>query len=485
MHSVLNEKVGAFANIIDAISTASGVGAAKDVLDTIDSEIKYNKRKNLEDKGSVYLGGSISKYTNNNLIMSFPMLCDNTLPIDTLALISKANERNIVGMLELLFSSLSLKGYSGAELLKTVHTNINPDMAVDDFIDTMKKLSTNESVDYKLRAQISEALQEMSHELKYGQKSFPVNSFSENSLENYVVRNATSKNVSVLEDFVPRDPYSDKGPFPSAPRNYSEDVSKAPGKNGADQLTDKQKLDIQDKNALKQKSFEKTFALPEKRLTAQEIKKNNELEPTLMVVSFNDLAQSGTTIVKTFVAGVKSRIVSVDSMDIIERLVSKNKTSLSFKNLIRATTGEINFVSDFLLALKQNKLDAKNAAKKGEAARLWNILQSRAVKAGGRAASRDKNDASAITGLVINIETVNYMKNSYRFDITERKNLKLIMDSYNLMSVIIADEANESIMSYYDGNAGFEEISYNSLRKEDNEKNTEKKIINLLNNSRR
>jgi len=462
MHSVLNEKVGAFANIIDSIATASGagVGAAKDVLDTIDGEIKYNRRKNLEDKGSVYLGGSISKYTNNNLIMSFPMLCDNTLSIDTLALISKANERNVVGMLELLFSSLSLKGYSGAELLKTIHTNINPDMAVDDFIDTMKKLSTNESVDYKLRAQISEALQEMNHELKYGQKSFPVNSFSENSLENYVVRNANSKSVSVLE-------------------------AATPVKNGADQLTDKQKLDIQDKNALKQKSFEKTFALPEKRLTAQEIKKNNELEPTLMVVSFNDLAQSGTTIVKTFVAGVKSRIISVDSMDIIERLVSKNKTSLSFKNLIRATTGEINFVSDFLLALKQNKLDAKNAAKKGEAARLWNILQSRAVKAGGRAASRDKNDASAITGLVINIETVNYMKNSYRFDITEKKNLKLIMDAYNLMSVIIADEANESIMSYYDGNAGFEEISYNSLRKEGNEKNTEKKIINLLNNTRR
>ena len=462
MHSVLNEKVGAFANIIDAIATAGGAGAAgaKDVLDTIDSEIKYNRRKNLEDKGSVYLGGSISKYTNNNLIMSFPMLCDNTLSIDTLALISKANERNVVGMLELLFSSLSLKGYSGAELLKTIHTNINPDMAVDDFIDTMQKLSANESVDYKLRSQINEALQEMNHELKYGQKSFPVNSFSENSLENYVVRNANSKSVSVLE-------------------------AATPVKNGADQLTDKQKLDIQDKNALKQKSFEKTYTLPEKRLTAQEIKKNNELEPTLMVVSFNDLAQSGTTIVKTFVAGVKSRIISVDSMDIIERLVSKNKTSLSFKNLIRATTGEINFVSDFLLALKQNKLDAKNAAKKGEAARLWNILQSRAVKAGGRAASKDKNDASAITGLVINIETVNYMKNSYRFDITEKKNLKLIMDAYNLMSVIIADEANESIMSYYDGNAGFEEISYNSLRKEGNEKNTEKKIINLLNNTRR
>ena len=462
MHSVLNEKVGAFANIIDSIATAggAGVGTAKDVLDTIDGEIKYNRRKNLEDKGSVYLGGSISKYTNNNLIMSFPMLCDNTLSIDTLALISKANERNVVGMLELLFSSLSLKGYSGAELLKTVHTNINPDMAVDDFIDTMKRLSANESVDYKLRTQINEALQEMNHELKYGQKSFPVNSFSENSLENYVVRNANSKSVSVLE-------------------------AATPVKNGADQLTDKQKLDIQDKNALKQKSFEKTFSLPEKRLTAQEIKKNNELEPTLMVVSFNDLAQSGTTIVKTFVAGVKSRIISVDSMDIIERLVSKNKTSLSFKNLIRATTGEINFVSDFLLALKQNKLDAKNAAKKGEAARLWNILQSRAVKAGGRAASRDKNDASAITGLVINIETVNYMRNSYRFDITERKNLKLIMDAYNLMSVIIADEANESIMSYYDGNASFEEISYNSLRKEGNEKNTEKKIINLLNNTRR
>ena len=38
-------------------------------------------------KNSNYLGGSISKYTKN-LVLSFPVLCDNTLSISTIQMIS-------------------------------------------------------------------------------------------------------------------------------------------------------------------------------------------------------------------------------------------------------------------------------------------------------------------------------------------------------------------------------------------------------------
>ena len=96
-----------------------------------------------------------------------------------------------------------------------------------------------------------------------------------------------------------------------------------------------------------------------------DFKKANELQPTLLVVNFNSVGADGNTVIerKSFIAGVKCRMMGTDAMDIVERLVSKNKTKLSFKNLLRATTGEISFARDFLLAINQQKLNAKNAAK--------------------------------------------------------------------------------------------------------------------------
>lgn len=218
-----------------------------------------------------------------------------------------------------------------------------------------------------------------------------------------------------------------------------------------------------------------------------DFKKANELQPTLLVVNFNSVGPDGKSVIerKSFIAGVKCRMMGTDAMDIVERLVSKNKTKLSFKNLLRATTGEISFARDFLLAINQQKLNAKNAAKKGSAARMWNVLEKRATANRYNEIRKKSNDASSITTLVVNAETVNYMISAYKFDLNNPKNAKLIMDSYNFLSIVIADDANEYAKFIYDGDKEYQEVAYAGLSKQASDKNAYKDMVNLINRAGR
>ena len=95
-----------------------------DLFKALYQEIRHSRNKTIKDNAPSYLGGSISNYTKN-LVMTFPVLCDNSLPPETASMISRANERNIVAMLEMLFASMQLKGTDGMEVLSRIHKNIN------------------------------------------------------------------------------------------------------------------------------------------------------------------------------------------------------------------------------------------------------------------------------------------------------------------------------------------------------------------------
>ena len=71
------------------------------------------------------------------------------------------------------------------------------------------------------------------------------------------------------------------------------------------------------------------------------------------------------------------------------------------------------------------------------------------------------------------------MKKEHDFDIENPKNAKMIMDAYNLLALIIADESIEVCKFLYNGNTVFEEQSYNYLERESND-NSYKKVINLI-----
>ena len=468
MHSVLNE--GGLSNLFAMIS-----GNARAT------------RKSNADKGRVYLKGSISKYTNN-LTMSFPMLCDATLPIDTATMISTANEYNIVDMLQKLFSSVSIKGDNGVEILRSYYKGIDNNMSMEDMIEFLDDLVVGESAisDAELRS----AIQEMCAELR-NPKFFPQESISENSLNDYLVY-GNDRYMSIREDSnkqtSQKDIDEEKRKQEHASHERQKNLRDAAKNNRERQKNDreKEKQNGQDYASIKRVQDD-INRLNQNRLVAQDIKKQNQLQGTLMVINFVDVVGQGRgQIAKTFVAGVKSRIIPVEAQDIVERLAEKNpgKNGSGLSKFVKFTTGEISLSQMISNAFTQTKLKAKNAAKnKSGIGRMWDILEKRGIANNAAKLRRVSNDASAITGLVISQETANFLKNSYDFDIERVKNAKQIMDAYNLMSIFIADEANEVVKSIYDGNGEYEYASYSSMHKDVADKNY-KKIINLLNNQK-
>ena len=468
MHSVLNE------------------GGLSTLFDMISRNTKATRKSNA-DKGRVYLKGSISKYTNN-LTMSFPMLCDATLPIDTATMISTANEYNIVDMLQKLFSSVSIKGDNGVEILRSYYKGIDNNMSMEDMIEFLDDLVVGESAitDAELRS----AIQEMCAELR-NPKFFPQESISENSLNDYLVY-GNDRYMSIREDSSKQPSQKDideeKRKQEHASHERQKNLRDAAKNNRERQKNDreKEKQNGQDYASIKRVQDD-INKLNQNRLVAQDIKKQNQLQGTLMVINFVDVVGQGRgQIAKTFVAGVKSRIIPVEAQDIVERLAEKNpgKNGSGLSKFVKFTTGEISLSQMISNAFTQTKLKAKNAAKnKSGIGRMWDILEKRGIANNAAKLRRVSNDASAITGLVISQETANFLKNSYDFDIERVKNAKQIMDAYNLMSIFIADEANEVVKSIYDGNGEYEYASYSSMHKDVADKNY-KKIINLLNNQK-
>lgn len=407
-----------------------------------------------KNKKDTYLNGSISSAAKD-LIMTFPVMCDNSLPISTASMISKAHERNVITMLQLLFSAMQMNSKDGREVIASIHTNLKTNYSMDDVVDALDGISNAEEPGKAIYNLLGENVQlsdrdlknlinEMTEALKTMNKSFPVESLSETSLNDFTILNVNG-NTIVRE---------------AAP---------------------------QKKEIVKE---DNEVYLSAEKLLDSDVKKANELAPSLMVVQYNELeddAQGGKKIFQktSFVAGVKSRLIAVDSMDIVERIVSKNKTALNFLNFIRATTGEIHIVKDFLLSIDQAKIDAKNSVKKGQAARMWKALEARAIKNNRNKLRKEGNNASAITVLVLSQETVNFLKTKYDFDIENLKNATMILEAYNLMGLFIADESIEVVKSLYVGNSEFESTAYQYLRRENNNNSTEKAITNLLGQANR
>lgn len=493
-------------------------------------------------KNSNYLGGSISKYTKN-LVLSFPVLCDNTLSISTIQMISKATEKNIVSMLKMLLSAKSINGDDGREILSRIHMNIDAD--IEDIIDAIDRYCEESGVEgIASDAECRDAIREMVYQLRTPQKSFPEESFNETSINDYYVRNFNGKYKVVSEgrkskeqieaerreeqykqamtntdmyyynnhdgsrtpldlEKNERERRKDEREVEKNKRDRAEEIRKdnrdrrEEEKFGYEKQRDSKRDRYQKWRDSEKDSYQKERDAEKDRndrnnfFTRQvldtDFKKANELQPTLLVVNFNSVGPDGKSVIerKSFIAGVKCRMMGTDAMDIVERLVSKNKTKLSFKNLLRATTGEISFARDFLLAINQQKLNAKNAAKKGNAARMWNVLEKRATANRYNEIRKKSNDASSITTLVVNAETVNYMISAYKFDLNNPKNAKLIMDSYNFLSIVIADDANEYARFIYDGDKEYQEVAYAGLSKQASDKNAYKDMVNLINRAGR
>ena len=215
------------------------------------------------------------------------------------------------------------------------------------------------------------------------------------------------------------------------------------------------------------------------QLLDSDVKKANELVPTMMIVNFTSVNYD-TPIQDQMVIGVKAKIYPVDSVDILNRITIKNQDNNGMLKFVRATTREISFVKDFMFAIEKAKIDALSQSKRGSSSKLWKILERRAVKSKFRRTLGHTNDASAISTLVLSQEEVEYLKKTENIDIENPSVIRPIMESYNLMGVCIVDESMEVAKFIFDtGDDIYESLSFSHLERENNN-GMDRKVINLM-----
>lgn len=476
----------------------------------------FDPKNKKDDK---YLGGSITRFTKN-LVMSFPVLCDSSIPLETAVMISKSNERKMADLLQIMFSGMNIEyakgsGKNAVDIIGDLYQNLDPNMDMNEFIDLLDTIAGGSPYKDAAKFEQAQIIREMIDEIKRA-KPFPKDNFSAKSLNEYTVKQAYNQvivgEVTGEERSPESDPYTGEKPgfkytvigkdaynrdiykyvdvyntigVGNDKEKYGNAINIQKAKDQNMQNAIKNDRDRQNDLIQRQKDM---INMNQNRLSTNDVKKANEMQPTMISVNYNIVEKvsgingSHTNVIdrKTFLAGIKSRLIPVNGIDIVERFAAKKRTELSLKNFIKATTGEISFVKDFLLCIDQAKLDAKNAAKRGPMSNVWHILEKRSAKNNLNKLKKRGNDATCITSVVLSQENVNYMKTAYRFDIEDINNAKMIMDNFNLLALFIADESTESVKVMYDGNSTFESLSFMSLDRELSDRNY-RKMINLMN----
>ena len=213
-------------------------------------------------------------------------------------------------------------------------------------------------------------------------------------------------------------------------------------------------------------------------LTQDKLDKANLQMPLMMKVNFISKA-TGRPITTSAYLGIKCKLFDVAGLDIIQRIVSKNSSAISLFNFIRATSQEIGFWRDFVFALSKAKVDAISNARNGSSSKMWKALEQRATKSKLNQFFRQKNDATAITSLLVTTDEVEELKKNNDIDLSRSNVARKIMSDYNLLCIGIVDETTESVALIFDtGDDEYELVRFKSLKKEKDM--DAKQIVNLL-----
>ena len=379
---------------------------------------------------------------SSGLTLVFPVLVTKSMNVENAAMVCKAIERKAVTMLQMLFSATCItSAKDGFDFITSHHTNMkfDSDLSVDEFIDAVDKYAVEHEQatgePFILNRELYDAVKEdMKH---IGHYIPPV--VSEHSINDFVIHSDArmgGKNVMIRESLEKR----------------ASDITTAM-KNTAEYRT--------------------------KQILPTDVKKANELVPSMMIVHFVSTS-SGTPTAADVVIGVKAKMYVIDSADVVQRLSLKNKDNNGFGNFIRATTREISFWKDFVFAVDRAKVDALSSSGRGSSSKIWKLLERRALKSKVRRTLGMNNDATAITSLVITQNEVEYLKKNDNIDIEKPAITKSIMSAYNLMTFVIVDEAQEIVKFLFDdGDNMFETLTFNHLERETSDGGY-KKVVNLM-----
>lgn len=424
------------------------------IIQGITSKVDKNRSsKHASDISNAY---SLSRATSA-LTLVCPTLVSESLSIDTDIMINKAIERKWVAMLQIALSAFNMSGDSAnaVDFIKDFHTNVNANkMDLDDFMvaadDIANRLGIREDamIDYRTASAIAEDCRKNINfyfEDNFNESSIASFSYKRNGMQDMVVESA----VPLME---------------------AEDKEEESEENKVDP-----------KELAKSKRYDAKFStdFQKNQITTTDIKKANELVPSMMVINFMIKDPTGEMQKQQAMIGVKSKLYPINSTEMVNKIISKHVDSNILLKLVKVGTREISFFKDFLLAIDDAKINALAKSKRGSSSKLFKVLERRALGGKVRRAMGSPNTCKPIFSLVISREEADYMLNYNDVDVDNPKVVIPIMEKLNLIYFVIVDESNETAKFLLDGETQYETLSFSSLEKEVNDGGY-KKVVNLM-----
>lgn len=464
-----------------------------DVLDAADgTEIgKFVSKKNPSIK-------SITR-ANKDLTMTFPVMVSNTVDPVSAQLVARALERKFVTLTQMLLSAISITSSKDAiDHLKNVHANLDLSSFFD--VDDYLAVSEESTAMHIFDADIVKAVYEAFRQERLRAK--PLNHLHEFLSKD--VTDAIAKQPGVANNLAVKqwNDLSDddkakvmkhyNSPTVTQNRDYERRLRAADQERNrltnnfarSRAMQNRRINDIQAANTALQARIDDLTAVRANRISKvtkdqMDYKKANELQPTLLQIQFISTNDNNDPITVDAYVGIKSKIYCVDSADIANHIVSKRSYNFSLYNLIKATSGEIEFWRDFVFAIKKAKIDAVSNTNRGSSSKLWKVLERRALASKINRFMSLRNDATAITTLVVSAYDVEMLRKMEDIDISNSRVARKLMDDYNLVGIVIVDDSTESAKFIFDtGDDEYEPYTFKTLKRED--KMDYKQMIQLL-----
>lgn len=467
----------------------------KTITDVISDGI--NKADSIRTSPGIARSSSLTKATSG-LNIVFPCLVTKTSKIDTAMMISRAVERKAVSLLQIAFSAFDITYAKDAtDFIKNFHTNLKGKISLDDFIDVMDTYAHENGLIPEERADMFKAVLE---DLRSITTYYPDDA-SEGSLNRFkVIESVTGMRIFTETEDNKRDPKDDYKFQYQKQKDYKQDKYQK-AERGRDRAYKMARDKARDAYQAKRDDIEdRRYTEKDARMAARndiqnqkdisdmftnqvfssDIKKANEMVPTMMVVNFITL-DGEHQINRQVVIGVKAKLFPVESQDVINKIIVKNADRNILLKFIKASTKEISFLKDFLFAIDNAKLSAIANSRNGSSTnKLLKTLERRALNGKIRKAFKVNNAYKAIATLVISREEADYIYKNNNIDVMNPRVIRPIMENLSLMMFIVVDDSAETASILMDsGDDSYETISYTHLEREASD-NSSKKIINLM-----
>ena len=402
-----------------------------DLDDIIEDDDEPKHGLNRVSRGASF--DSIAKQSKHG-VMQFPVLASRSLSFDNIQMAAKACERNFAHLLQVIFTMNQISDDGDPiQYIKRFHQNTSTSVN-----------GASDVLSFVFNSDLSPAERNtIMQNVKEGAVTFEEICTLDSLNSKYIPKDVkVTFSMEAKEKNQQIDNYND---YSNRTQTHNHYERSGGGKNNA-------------------VAFDPKYNLPEKMFVDGDVKKANEIVPTLMHVRILRDRPGETPQFIDFIVGVKAMIHPLTSEEIVKHMVDIFQDRGTLFKLITWTTGEINFFKDLIFNVDKIKDEIKET-RAGKASTWWTALKN--IKAKRRLHKYTKRDPVLPNAtILLSMEEVDYIKANYGFDIMEDVSGKKILEALNLLQISVLDSATEVMYSFIDGSEHWELVTFKGLERD-------------------